>query len=106
MPLLATLIQGLIGNATALWLAVRSAEQAVRLTAVGILAAAYVACVAFWTTVIDPLIGALFSTLYGQLLGLVFPPLSGSVISALVALWGSIVAKRYTEKFIQMTLPK
>lgn len=106
MPLLATLLQALIGNATALWLAVRSAEQAVRLTAVGLLAAAYVACVAFWTTIVDPLIGALFSTVYGQLLGLAFPPLSGTVIAGLVGLWGCIVAKRYTEKFITTALPK
>ena len=106
MPIFATLMQALMGNATALWLAIRSAEQAVRLTAVGILAAAYVLCVTAYTLFIDPLIGALFSTAWGQLLGLAFPPISGSTLAGLAALWGCIVAKRYTEKFIGMALPK
>ena len=106
MPIFATLVQGLLANAAALWLAVKSAQQAVRLTAIAVLAAAYVACAAFYTLFIDPLIGALFSTLWGQLLGLAFPPISGTVVAGLAGLWGCIVAKRYTEKFIGMALPK
>lgn len=106
MPLLAALFQGLIGNAMALYLAVKSAQQAVRLTAIGILAAAYILCATAYTVFIDPLIGALFNTAYGQLLGLVFPPISGTVVVGLAGLWGCIVAKRYTEKFISMAIPK
>jgi len=106
MPLLATLLQGLIGNASALYFAIVSAQQAARLTAIGVLAAAYVACALAYTLFIDPLLGALFSTLYGQLLGLIFPPISGSILVGLAGLWGCIVAKRYFEKFIGMALPK
>ena len=106
MPVFAALVQGLMANAMALWLAVKSAQQAVRLTAISILAAAYVACALFYTLFIDPLIGALFSTAWGMLLGLAFPPISGTVIAGIVGLWGCIVAKRYTEKFVSMALPK
>lgn len=106
MPVFATLMQGLMANAAALWLAVKSAQQAVRLTAISVLAAAYIACATFYTVFIDPLIGALFSTSWGMLLGLAFPPISGTVIAGLVGLWGCIVGKRYTEKFIAMALPK
>jgi len=106
MPLFATLVSALMGNITALWLAVQSANQALRLMAIGILAAAYILCVTAYTVFIDPLIGALFSTIYGQLIGFAFPPLSGTVLLGLGGLWGCIVAKRYTEKFITMGLPK
>lgn len=106
MPVFSLLFQAVMGNAVALLVAIRSAENAVRLTAIAVLSAAYVACVVFYTTVIDPLIGLLFSTAYGQLLGLVFPPLAGSVLASFVALWGCIVAKRYTEKFVMMAVGK
>ena len=106
MPLLGVLLQGLIGNVAALYVAIKGAEQAARFVAIGVLAAAYVACALAYTLFIDPLIGALFSTLYGQFIGLAFPPISGSVIAGLAGLWGCIVAKRYYEKFMAMALPK
>jgi len=105
MPALGLLLQGLMGNMYALMLALSSAKQLVRFTAMGILAAAYVACALAFTLFIDPLLGALFSTAFGMLLGLAFPPIAGTVIAGVVGLWGCVVAKRYYVKFINIGLP-
>ena len=62
MPLLSLLIKGLFGNVYALILALKSTETGIRFAAMGILAAAYVSCVAGFTTFIQPLIANLFNT--------------------------------------------
>lgn len=105
MPALGLLLQGLMGNMYALFLALSSAKQVVRVSAMLILAAAYVACAVAFTLFIDPLIGVLFSTAFGMLLGLAFPPVSGTVIAGIVGLWGCVIVKRYYVKFINIGLP-
>ncbi len=94
--MLALLIKGLLGNAYALILALKSTQIGIRLSAMGILAAAYISCVVGFSTFIQPLLSNLFSTQYGQVVGLAFPPVAGTVLGGFVTVWGCIVAKRYT----------
>lgn len=106
MPVLSALIKALFGNASALFLAISSARLSVQMLGVSILAAAYVSCLVFFTTVIDPLLGLLFQSLYGQLIGLLFPPVSGTIFAGFSGLWGCIVLKNYYKKFGTLMLPK
>lgn len=99
MPLLAVLVKALFGNLSAWLTLLYSTRLSLQFTAVLIFAAAYIACVAAYTDFIFPVIAALFSTQWGQFLGLAFPPMAGSVLAGVVSLWGCIVAKRYYEKF-------
>lgn len=104
MPALALLLKVALGNMYALYLAITSQALALRLGAIAVMAAAYVACVVGFTTFIAPLIGALFATSYGQVIGLAFPPISGTVVFGIVTLWGCLVAKAYYMKVIKLGL--
>lgn len=106
MPALGLLFQTLIGNLGALWVALETAKGSLRLTAVLILATAYVGCVTLWSGFVMPLLGSLFATAYGQLLGLLFPPISGTMIVGLAGMWACKIALGYTTRFAGMLLPK
>lgn len=106
MPLLAALIKGLFGSAISLMLALVAARESIRLSGVLILAGVYLVAVVAYSSFISPLIGSLFSTSYGQVLGLAFPPISGTIIVGLSALWVTLLAKRYVVRFGALALPK
>lgn len=106
MPLFAALVQALFGSAVRVMLALAAARETVRLSGVLVLAALYLAAVVAYSAFIQPLLGSLFSTSYGQVLGLAFPPISGTVITGLSALWVTLLAKRYIVRFGAMALPK
>lgn len=104
MPVFALLFKVAIGNMWALWLALTSLKASVRLAAVAIMAAAYVACVLGFSMFIAPLISSLFNTQYGQVVGLAFPPISGTVVAGIVSLWGCFVLKSYYMKVYKLGL--
>lgn len=105
MPLFAALVQTAIANVYALYLAMQAAKSSLRLAVLMFVATAYVACVLAYSNFIGPLLLMLFSTEFGQLFGLLFPPISGSVLAGLVSLWGCMVAKSYYMKMVKVGLP-
>lgn len=104
MPAFALLVKVALGNMYALYLALTSAKLSVRIAAAGIMAAAYVACVVGFTVFIAPLVASMFQTSYGQVIGLAFPPISGTVLGGIVTLWGCLVAKAYYFKVVKLGL--
>ncbi len=89
MPLLATLLAGLLRGLGSLFGVAFAAAAAVRLAAVTALLAFGVTLLAAFNAVIAPLAAAVFSTPYGQLLGLLFPPISGTAMAAIAAVWSA-----------------
>lgn len=79
-------------------------KYATRITAIAILAAGYISCVGVFTTMIVPWFGALVGTAYGALLGLLFPPVAGTVIAALFSYKMCVVALRYTSRLMKMAI--
>jgi hypothetical protein len=106
MPLFAALVKALFGSAVSLLLALVAAKQAIRLSAVLIFAGLYLTSVVLYSAFVSPLLGSLFSTAYGQVIGLAFPPVSGTVIASLSALWVSLLVKRYIVRFGAMAIPR
>ena len=106
MPALAALIKALFGNASGLLLALVSTRYGVAVFAVGVLAALYVAAVGAFTGLVQPLVSAIFSTAFGQVLGLVFPPISGTIMAAYTGLWLSLMGFRYYSRFAQLLVPR
>lgn len=104
MPLLAKLLAALGGSIFGLIAAVTGAKLATRLIAVATLAALYISCVVYFTTVIGPWIGTVFASQYGQLLGLLFPPISGSVIASLAGYWGCVTGLKYVSSLTKMAV--
>lgn len=95
MPLLAALIKACFGTVFGFLAAMLGAQTAVRVAAVASIGALYIASVTAFSLVIAPWIGSVFSTQYGQLLGLLFPPVAGTVIAALYTYYMGVVTYRY-----------
>lgn len=104
MPIIGSLLTYLFGSVLSFFSIFTSAKIAVRLTAVTFLAGIYLSCVVYYTTMIGPWLLDLFSTQYGQFLGLLFPPVSGSVLAGLSAYWICIVGVRYTSTLTKMAV--
>ncbi len=104
MPLLATLLASGGSGIYALIAAIVGAKIATRLTAVAALAAIYISCIVFFMGLIEPWLATLFSSTYGQLLGLLFPPTSGSVIAGLSAYWSCVVGLKYVSSLTKMAV--
>lgn len=104
MPLLATLLSTLGASIFGLIAAITGAKIATRLLAVAALATLYISCVVYFTTIIGPWIGTIFSGQYGQLLGLLFPPISGSVLASLAGYWGCVAGLKYVSSLTKMAV--
>ena len=97
MPLLGALIQALVGRTLAFFSGIFGAALGLKLTAAVALAAGYVAAVVAFSAFVGPLFGAVFNTQFGYVLGLLFPPVSGTVLAGLVTYWGAVIVFQYSK---------
>lgn len=104
MPLLATLLSGFGSAIYGLFAAILASRVAVRMSAVLALAAIYISCVVYFSTMIEPWLSGVFATQYGQLLGLLFPPVAGSVMASLAAYWTCVIGLKYTSSLTKMAV--
>jgi hypothetical protein len=104
MPILAGLMLAAFKGIYGLTLALFGAAWAVRITAVTILAGLYVACAITFSVMILPWLAVWAGTQFGILLGLLFPPVAGTLIASLGAFWACILAKRYTARLIKAAM--
>lgn len=104
MPLFASLFSGIASSIFGLIAALVGAKIAARLTAVGALAVIYISCVVYFTTIIAPWLAGIFESQYGQLLGLLFPPISGSVLASLAGYWGCVTGLKYVSSLTKMAV--
>lgn len=104
MPLLAAFLGSIGTSIYGVMLAMFGAKVAARLAAVMALAAIYISCVMLFTTTIGPWIGTIFATAYGQFLGLLFPPVAGSVIAGLGTYWTCVIGAKYVSSLTKMAV--
>lgn len=102
MPLMAGLLVTLF-QAVTTFLAIRMATRtAFLLAAVGILWGLYGTMVTTMNTLVAPLATAIFSTSYGQFVGLLFPPIAGTCVAAITAAWAACTMYAYQKKALDM----
>lgn len=77
-------------------------KASVRLAAIATLAAIYLACLATFVALIVPLFNAIIATSYGFLLGLLFPPVAGTVTAGLMLYRTCVIGVRYTSRFLKI----
>ena len=104
MPIFAALFKVISLHFIAIYLAVTGGKLGVRIIVAVSVATAYIACVTAFTLLIRPLLSALFTSSYGQVIGFAFPPISGTLVASFVALWGCIVAKNYASRMVKIAL--
>lgn len=102
MPLFASLFSAVGGAIFSLIAALVGAKSAIKVIAVITIASMYVGTVVLFSGVISPWIGAVFTTQYGQLLGLLFPPVAGTIIASLAAYWASVLSFKYLSSLTRM----
>lgn len=95
MPLLAGLLSWIAGKFAALVLFMRGSAIAVRINGLLFVAGIYVSCVVAFSSYVADWINNIFNTTYGTLLGLLFPPISGTVMFGLATYWTCVIGVRY-----------
>lgn len=89
MPILASLLASLVSGLGALLSVAFGAQVAVRLAAASALVTFGAALLVVFNTMVAPLVAVAFATSYGQLLGLAFPPVAGTCLAVVAAVWGA-----------------
>lgn len=102
MLLLGNLTKGLWEKFFDLLVGFVGAKYATRITAVTLLAAIYLSCMVTFVALIVPFFSAIISTSYGFLLGLLFPPVAGTVVAGVMLYRMCVVGVRYTSRLIKM----
>lgn len=89
MPLLAGLLQSLFGGLAA-FLAGEASKRATMalLVSTGLVLASAALLTAF-NLAVKPLVAAMFSTQFGQFIGLAFPPIAGNCLAAIGGTWAA-----------------
>lgn len=104
MPIFANLFIAVLAKFYAFSVFILGAKWGLRLTAAMTIAGLYVACALTFTVMIGPWLAGMVSTAYGALLGLLFPPVAGTVIASLGTWWACILAKKHTVRLLKMTV--
>lgn len=104
MPLFAALFSSIGTAIFGMIAAITGAKIATRLLAVASLAVIYVSCVVYFSTIVAPWMTGIFSSQYGQLLGLLFPPISGTVLASLAGYWGCVTGLKYVSSLTKMAV--
>lgn len=81
MPLFAAFFGALFSSLGVFLAKMFAAKLAIRLVAVGVLVSLATGLVSAFNGWIVPMLSMLFSTSYGQFLGLAFPPVAGTVMT-------------------------
>jgi len=87
MPLFAAMVSGFFTALSAFMAKVFIARVALRIAAVAAIGAFGAVLMALFNTVVSPMVAAMFQTSYGQLIGLAFPPVAGTVLAGITAIW-------------------
>lgn len=103
MPLLAALMSSLFGSLTSFIALLWAKKLAVTAVAIVAFAAALTALMLVFNGLVSPLVQAMFSTQYGQFLGLVFPPIAGTCLSGLATCWGACALYKLKVQSIKMS---
>lgn len=103
MPLFAAFFSTVIG-AFASFLALGASNKVtVMVLATGAITLVSVALMVAFNLAVTPLVQAMFSTQYGQFLGLAFPPISGTCMVSIGAMWAACAGYKLKVASIKMT---
>jgi len=103
MPLLAALMSTLFGGMAAFLAQMWAKKVVVAGLAVAGFALALAALLAIFNQLVAPLVQAMFSTQYGQFIGLAFPPISGTCMTSIATCWGACALYKLKLQSIKMT---
>lgn len=89
MPLLGALIISLASGIATFFVQFLTRKLAIAAAAVAAFGLVTTALLAGFNALVAPLVGQLFMTSYGQVIGLAFPPVAGSCMAVIGICWGA-----------------
>jgi len=89
MPILGGLLVSLFTGLGGLFSAIFGAQIAVKLAAVAAFLGFGVVLLGVFNTLVAPIAAAVFATSFGQVIGLAFPPIAGTCLAAVSAVWAA-----------------
>ena len=102
MPLFAALLAGFFPALTAFLLRIFAAKLVMLTIGLGLLSALGYGFVQFFSQTVSPLIGSLFTTQYGQFLGLAFPPAAGTCVVTMLSAFVFVSAYKLKVRYVKL----
>jgi len=102
MPILAGLLVSLFSGLTTFLATYLSKKVAIGLAAAATLGSLYGALVVFMNAAVAPILGSLFSTSYGQFIGLAFPPMAGTCLGIVATTWAACTLYAWQKKALEV----
>jgi len=103
MSLLAQLIAALVGGIASFIASMLSKKVTTMVLATGAITVVSAALIAAFNLAVTPLVQAMFSTQFGQFIGLAFPPISGTCMTSIGAMWAACALYKLKVVSIKMT---
>jgi hypothetical protein len=103
MPVLAQLFVSLFGGLASSLVAMGTKKVATVAAAVVAFGLALAALMGVFNALVAPMVQAMFSTQYGQFLGLAFPPISGTCMAGIATCWGACALYKLKVQSIKMS---
>lgn len=103
MPLFAAFFGALFSSLGVFLAKMFAAKLAIRVLGVGALTALAAGLVTTFNNAIAPLMAQLFSTQYGQFLGLAFPPIAGTCLSVYFSVMLAVATYRMQARAVSLT---
>lgn len=102
MPILAALFVSVFGSLAGFLAAIVGRKVAVAAASIAVLAILYSALFVAFNSIVSPLVAGMFSTSYGQALGLAFPPCAGNCLAALGGAWAATTAFGWNREALRL----
>ena len=103
MPILAGLLSSLFGGIASFVALLWAKKLAVSTLAVAAFVVTLTALMLVFNQLATPLVAAMFSTQYGQFLGLAFPPIAGTCMASIATCWGACALYKLKMQSIKMS---
>lgn len=103
MPLLAALISTLSTSIGSLIFKIFLIPKTFRALGIAAVLSLWAALLLTFNTLVSPLIGQIFSTQYGQFIGLAFPPIAGTCLTTIVTAATAVQIYRIKRRFLEQT---
>lgn len=87
MPIFAAMVSAFFTALGGFFAKLFIARVALRIAAVAAIAAMGAILMATFNGIVSPMVSSMFNTQYGQLIGLAFPPVAGTVLAGIVTIW-------------------
>ena len=104
MPLLGSLLVSLVGGLASFFAQFLARKVAVVAAGVAALTALTTGALLLFNAAITPMLGHLFETSYGQFLGLVVPPASGTCMAIIGANWAAVALYQWQKAALMMSV--